>query len=66
MTTKVKKRAIPPPTGTSLKPTVEALFGAVNELSGTVGDNGQRAVRLSELLDAGIVKLDTNGRIVKP
>lgn len=66
MGTRVQKRAIPPPVGTSLKPTVEAMFSAVNELSGTVGDPLQRAVRLSELVDAGIVKLDPQGRIIKP
>lgn len=66
MTTKVQKRAIPPPLGTNYKSTVEGLFTAVNELSGAVGDPLQRAVRLSELVDAGIVKVDPQGRIIKP
>ena len=66
MATKIKKRAIPGPIGDKLKPTVEGLFTAVNELSGTVGEPMQRAVRLCELVDAGIVKLDLEGRIVKP
>ena len=66
MTTKIQKRAIPGPIGDKLKPTVEGLFVAVNELAGTVGDPMQRAVRLCELVDAGVVKLDEFGRIVKP
>ena len=66
MATKITKRAIQPPAGDRLKPTVEGLFVAVNELSGTVGDPLQRAVRLCELVDAGIVAFDLEGRIVKP
>lgn len=66
MATKIKKRAIPQPIGDKFKPTVDGLFAAVNELAGTVGDPMQRSIRLCELVDAGIVKIDEFGHVVKP
>ena len=65
MTTKIEKRAIPPPTG-DLRATVQGLFVQTNELSGAIGANAQRAVRVCELLDAGVISLDVDGALVKP
>lgn len=66
MATKIQKRAVPPVMGTNFKPTLDGLFVSVNELSGAIGDNAQRAVRICELLDAGIISLDVDGALVKP
>ena len=66
MTTAIKKRAIPPVMGTNYKPTLDGLFVSVNELSGAIGENAQRAIRVCELLDAGIITLDVDGAVVKP
>lgn len=65
MTTKVEKRAIAPPSG-DMRTTVQGLFVQVNELSGAIGSNQQRSVRVCELLDAGIITLDVDGALVKP
>lgn len=65
MTTKINKRGIPPPRDASNRQTIEALVTSVNELSGSVGLNMQRAVRVCELIDAGIMVLDVDG-VVTP
>lgn len=66
MSTPIKKRAIPVPRQPENRETIDALRVAVDELSGTVGDPGQRCIRLCELIDAGIVQLTPEGRIMKP
>lgn len=57
------KRAIPQPTEAPNRPAIAALLTAVNELSGVSGAPGQRAVRLGELLAAGVVRQEVDGAI---
>ena len=63
MSTKITKRAIPHPTEAPNRKSVESLQVAVNELTGAVGENMQRAVRVCELVDAGILALQPNGQL---
>ncbi len=63
MTTKINKRSIAPPTNPANQKSVADLKTAVDELSGSVGQNAQRAVRLCELIDAGILKLTPEGLV---
>lgn len=63
MTTPISKRAISSPRDAANRKSIEELKFAVDELSGTTGPDTrpQRAVRLCELLDAGLLKLQTDG-----
>lgn len=63
MTTTINKRAIPPPREAPNRQAIEALATATNELSGAIGDAMQRAVRVCELVDAGILALMPNGQL---
>ncbi len=59
----LKRRAIPPARDPANRGTLEALATAVNELSGTVGQNVDRAVRVGELVEAGILQLNPAGML---
>lgn len=63
MSTKITKRAIPHPTEAPNRKSVESLQVAVNELTGAVGENMQRAVRVCELVESGILALQPNGQL---
>lgn len=63
MSTTITKRAIPHPKDPANRQSVEALQQAVNELSGAVGQNMQRAVRVCELVEAGLLQLQPNGQL---
>lgn len=64
MTFIVTKPALVPARGTQLIQPVEKLNMAMQMLGRSVGDPLQSAVRLGELVDAGILKTDQNGNIV--
>lgn len=67
MSSAVTRRAIPPAREAANKPTIDALVVAVNELSGTIGAVISRAVRVGELVDAGIVVFTDTGQLqLKP
>lgn len=57
----LKRRAIPPARDPANRGTLEALATAVNELSGTIGAGVDRAVRVGELVEAGVLQLNTAG-----
>jgi hypothetical protein len=63
--TQIKKRPVTPPRDPANRTSIEQLKTAVEELGGVVGDPGQRAVRLCELVDAGIVKVMPDGKLAK-
>lgn len=63
MTTKIIKRSIAPPTHPANQKPVSDLKVAVDELSGSIGETKQRAVRLCELLDAGLLSLTAEGLV---
>lgn len=57
----LKRRAIPAARDPANRGTLEAMAQAVNELSGTTGQNVDRAVRVGELLEAGVMQLNPAG-----
>lgn len=63
MTTKINRRAITGPRDAANKVAIESLQFAVQELGGAVGSNMQRAVRVCELVDAGILQLMPDGQL---
>lgn len=63
MSTTIVRRAIPPAREAANRVTIDALSVAVNELSGAVGTVPMRAVRIAELLDAGILTFTAEGAL---
>lgn len=64
MTFKISKWSIPQPQDPQNRKSLMGLLTSVNELAGTVGSRIQRAIRLGELLGAGLVKTDTSGNVM--
>lgn len=63
MTTPITKRPIAPPREKPNRISIEQLKVAVEELNGAVGPAMQRAVRVSELVDAGILEILPDGQL---
>jgi len=64
VSTKIERTpGIPPVAGVNFRASVEALKMMVDKLSGAVGPNAQRAVRVCELVDAGLLKLLPDGQL---
>jgi hypothetical protein len=61
VSTVIARRAIPPAREAANRVTIDALSVAVNELSGAVGTVPARAVRVGELVDAGILQYTADG-----
>lgn len=66
MTTAIVKRPIPAARDPANRVTIESMRVAVSELSGTIGSQMQRAVRVCELVDAGILEFKTDGTVGRP
>lgn len=60
MTTQILRRAIQAPRDVANRASVESLRLAVMELSGSLGNEMQRAVRVCELVDAGLLQFTTS------
>jgi hypothetical protein len=63
VTFQISKRALTPPRESANRTSIENLVGAVNELSGAVGMQQQRALRIGELIDLGLLKLNSQGTL---
>lgn len=63
MSTTIVRRAIPPAREAANRVTIDALSVAVNELSGAIGLVSARAVRVGELIDAGLLRLTPEGLV---
>lgn len=66
MTTTIVKRPIPAARDPANRVTIESMRVAVSELSGTIGSQMQRAVRVCELVDAGILEFKADGTVGRP
>lgn len=64
MTFKLTKRSAPQPRESPNRASVEALVTAVNELTGAIGDDVNRALRVGELMQLGVLKKNTAGELV--
>lgn len=66
MTTAIVKRAVTAPRDPQNKLVIDQLRVAVLELSGSLGSQAQRAVRVCELVDAGIMEFKADGTVGRP
>lgn len=63
MTYTLKRRAVVPPRDPANRQSVEQLKFAVDELSGAVGRTYDRAVRVGELVEAGLLHIQVDGTL---
>ncbi|MEF4262408.1 hypothetical protein U9Z10_23535, partial [Escherichia coli] len=63
MTYALKRRAVVPPRDPANRQSIEQLKFAVDELSGAVGMTYDRAVRVGELIEAGLLHIQVDGTL---